>query len=102
MKTFLRMSNLGCRALAWLLSCVILLPATAWGESEKAFQPYDERVTLSMIYEVDVGVAFPHGDSIQDSLMYAYIALSCIPIMLVFPILSKHIKSGLVLGSVKE
>lgn len=35
------------------------------------------------------------------SLMYAYIALSCIPIMLVFPILSKHIKSGLVLGSVK-
>lgn len=36
------------------------------------------------------------------SLMYAYIALSCIPIMLVFPVLSKHIKSGLVLGSVKE
>lgn len=36
------------------------------------------------------------------SLMYAYIALSCVPIMLVFPILSKHIKSGLVLGSVKE
>lgn len=37
----------------------------------------------------------------ERSLMYAYIALSCIPIMLVFPILSKHIKSGLVLGSVK-
>ena len=36
------------------------------------------------------------------SLMYAYIGLSCIPIMLVFPILSKYIKSGLVLGSVKE
>lgn len=36
------------------------------------------------------------------SLMYAYIVLSCIPIMLVFPVLSKHIKSGLVLGSVKE
>lgn len=36
------------------------------------------------------------------SLMYAYIALSCIPIMLVFPILSKHIKNGLILGSVKE
>lgn len=36
------------------------------------------------------------------SLMYAYIGLSCIPIMLVFPILSKHVKSGLVLGSVKE
>mgnify|MGYP000756200929 CR=1 FL=1 len=69
MKTFLRMSNLGCRALAWLLSCVILLPATAWGESEKAFQPYDERVTLSMIYEVDVGVAFPQGDSIQDNVI---------------------------------
>lgn len=36
------------------------------------------------------------------SLMYAYIGLSCIPIMLVFPILSKYVKSGLVLGSVKE
>ncbi len=36
------------------------------------------------------------------SLMYAYIALSCIPIMLVFPILSKYIKNGLILGSVKE
>lgn len=36
------------------------------------------------------------------SLMYAYIALSCIPIMLVFPVLSKHIKNGLILGSVKE
>lgn len=36
------------------------------------------------------------------SLMYAYIALSCIPIMLVFPFLSKYIKNGLVLGSVKE
>lgn len=35
------------------------------------------------------------------SLMYAYIAISCIPIMLVFPILSKYIKNGLVLGSVK-
>ncbi|MBQ8802611.1 MAG: carbohydrate ABC transporter permease [Tyzzerella sp.] len=35
------------------------------------------------------------------SLMYAYIVLSCIPILLVFPLLSKHIKSGLVLGSVK-
>lgn len=35
------------------------------------------------------------------SLMYAYIVLSCIPIILVFPLLSKHIKSGLVLGSVK-
>lgn len=36
------------------------------------------------------------------SLMYAYIGLSCIPIMLVFPILSKYVRSGLVLGSVKE
>lgn len=40
--------------------------------------------------------------SVSDrSLMYAYIVLSCIPIILVFPILSKHIKSGLVIGSVK-
>ncbi|MBR4236700.1 MAG: carbohydrate ABC transporter permease [Clostridia bacterium] len=36
------------------------------------------------------------------SLMYAYIALACIPIMLVFPVLSKYIKNGLILGSVKE
>ena len=34
-------------------------------------------------------------------LMYAYVALSCIPILLVFPLLSRHIKSGLILGSVK-
>lgn len=35
-------------------------------------------------------------------LMYAYISLSCIPIMLVFPVLSRYIKNGLILGSVKE
>ena len=35
------------------------------------------------------------------SLMYAYIVLACIPILIVFPLLSRHIKSGLVLGSVK-
>lgn len=35
------------------------------------------------------------------SLMYAYIVLACIPILIVFPLLSGHIKSGLVLGSVK-
>jgi len=40
--------------------------------------------------------------SVSDrSLMYAYIVLSCIPILLVFPLLSKHIKNGLIIGSVK-
>ncbi len=35
------------------------------------------------------------------SLMYAYITLACVPILIVFPLLSRHIKSGLVIGSVK-
>lgn len=35
------------------------------------------------------------------SLMYAYIALACVPVLLVFPLLSKHIKNGLIIGSVK-
>lgn len=35
------------------------------------------------------------------SLMYAYIALACVPILIVYPLLSRHVKSGLVLGSVK-
>lgn len=34
-------------------------------------------------------------------LMYAYVTLSCIPILAVFPLLSKYIKGGLTIGSVK-
>lgn len=34
-------------------------------------------------------------------LMYAYVTLSCIPILAVFPLLSKHIRGGLTIGSVK-
>lgn len=34
-------------------------------------------------------------------LMYAYVVLSCIPVLAVFPLLSKHIKGGLTIGSVK-
>lgn len=34
-------------------------------------------------------------------LMYAYVALSCIPILAVFPLLSRYIKGGLTIGSVK-
>ena len=32
---------------------------------------------------------------------YAYVVLSCIPVLAVFPLLSKHIKGGLTIGSVK-
>lgn len=35
------------------------------------------------------------------SLMYAYVTLSCIPILAVFPLLSRYIKGGLTIGSVK-
>lgn len=38
----------------------------------------------------------------ERGLISAYITLSCIPVLVVFPLLQKHIKSGLVLGSVKE
>lgn len=34
-------------------------------------------------------------------LMYAYVVLSCIPVLAVFPLLSKYIKGGLTIGSVK-
>lgn len=40
--------------------------------------------------------------SVSDrSLMYAYIVLACIPVLLVYPLLSRYVKSGLVIGSVK-
>ena len=34
-------------------------------------------------------------------LMYAYVSLSCIPVLAVFPLLSRYIKGGLTIGSVK-
>lgn len=34
-------------------------------------------------------------------LMYAYVVLSCLPVLAVFPLLSRYIKGGLTIGSVK-
>lgn len=69
----MKLSNAGNRSwrgvLALLLALSLTLPTAALGENEKALQPYGERVTLSMIYEVDVGVTFPQGDSIGDNVI---------------------------------
>ncbi|MBR4236698.1 MAG: extracellular solute-binding protein [Clostridia bacterium] len=52
-----------------LLLCACLICAGAQADNDKAFEPYAEPITLSMIYEIDVGVTFPEGDSIDDNII---------------------------------
>lgn len=52
-----------------LTICALVLPTVVLCENEKALEPYEDRITLSMIYEVDVGVTFPQGDSIHDNII---------------------------------
>lgn len=63
------MNKLWSRLLALLLTCMVMLPGAALGESDKALEPYEEPITLSMIYEVDVGVTFPEGDDIMNNVV---------------------------------
>lgn len=60
---------LGVKLFVLLLVCMLARISVALGENSKALEPYDERITLSMIYEVDVGVTFPAGDTIQDNVV---------------------------------
>ena len=57
------------RLLTLMLLCIFALFNTAMGESSKAFEPYPDPITLSMIYEVDVGVTFPEGDTIDNNVV---------------------------------
>ena len=69
MKKFCCMNKPRIRILATLLAIVLVLPCVAAGENSKAFEPYADPITLSMIYEVDVGVTFPEGDSIDNNVV---------------------------------
>ena len=54
-----------------MMSAVLLFTSVAIAEesNNEAFAPYDDKITLSMIYEVDVGVTFPQGDSIDNNVI---------------------------------
>lgn len=69
MKKFCRMNKLWSRMLALALTCMVALPGVAMCENDKALEPYEDPITLSMIYEVDVGVTFPAGDTIDNNVV---------------------------------
>lgn len=60
----------GMKTLISIMLVLCLMSAVcAVGEEDKAFTPYDDKITLSMIYEVDVGVTFPEGDTIDNNVI---------------------------------
>ena len=67
MKKF-RFTRLLSLVLALLLTASVL-PGTALADNPKALEPYADPITLSMIYEVDVGVTFPEGDDIMNNVV---------------------------------
>lgn len=52
-----------------LLLTSMTLPSVASADNDKALEPYKDPITLSMIYEVDVGVTFPEGDDIMNNVV---------------------------------
>ena len=54
-------------SLALILAMLFSFPAMA--ENDKALEPYADPITLSMIYEIDVGVTFPEGDTIDNNVI---------------------------------
>lgn len=69
MKKLLHTNKLWSRMAALLLSCMVLLPGMATAEGDQCLEPYADPITLSMIYEVDVGVTFPEGDDIMNNVV---------------------------------